>query len=475
MTVRFWAKTERQSHYNILLEITLSLRSLQYIGKSVSHLVFALDQFVNILTHDQLASFHHPFPPNCVLFQLTDGFYTAFTDARVDEPLNPFADLPIRESSRQLPTSSFDALLRLSKLDDTIQDASALRDRLSAELEDVVQSHSLAFPVKGRVAQAEDFVKTIDFAKKTVQKQLKALQSRRDEKRKDLQKRRDFMAYDRESMKIINKHMASEKVEIQNMREQKQILQKSILAQRRRISTDITKVYPINPLPDRQLAFTIRGLHLPNSGGLDSAKNVIPEIIAAALGHVSHVLQLMSFYWTIVLPYHPNPRSSTSTIYDPISILQSSGPSGPSPFASASALASSSNERAMRTFPLFTKGAVRFRFEYGLFLINKDVQLLLEGGWNVRVLDIRQTLPNLLLALHCATAGEGELPARKAGGVRGLMRSARERAELERRDSEDSTTLVGSDMGGDVVGELGAFESLKRVGKRRERRLDGSR
>ena len=41
--------------------------------------------------------------------------------------------------------------------------------------------------------------------------------------------------------------------------------------------------------------------------------------------------------------------------------------------------------------------------------------------YHLRVLDIRQTLPNLKYLLYVATAGEGELPARKAGGVRGLL------------------------------------------------------
>ena len=54
------------------------------------------------------------------------------------------------------------------------------------------------------------------------------------------------------------------------------------------------------------------------------------------------------------------------------------------------------------------------------------------------MLDIRQTLPNLKYLLYVATAGEGELPARKAGGVRGLLRGAR--PELERSGSMDSNS-----------------------------------
>lgn len=35
LTVKFWSKTERQHDYTLLLDLTLSLRSLQFIGKSV--------------------------------------------------------------------------------------------------------------------------------------------------------------------------------------------------------------------------------------------------------------------------------------------------------------------------------------------------------------------------------------------------------------------------------------------------------
>jgi hypothetical protein len=36
---------------------------------------------------------------------------------------------------------------------------------------------------------------------------------------------------------------------------------------------------------------------------------------------------------------------------------------------------------------------------------------------------LRQTLPNLKYLFYVATAGKGEVPARKAGGIRGFLRS----------------------------------------------------
>ncbi|TIA39565.1 hypothetical protein D6C78_03181 [Aureobasidium pullulans] len=393
LTLKFWAKSEAMSNYSLLIDMTLSMRSLQFIGKSLS-------------------SFHHPFPPNCVVFHLTDGFYTAFTDARVDEPVDPFRDGPAKTtSSRTLTTSSFDALLRLSKLDDSVQDALALRKQLASELERTLQENQTSLSEKTQLAETTDFLKTIDFATVTVKKQLKVLQQKRDQKRKALQSRRDLLTRDSALRKKVLMQVEEEEPAHSDLTSRHNTVKASITQQRRRVTNDLSKIYPITPLPDQSLAFTIRGVHLPNSEALDAAT---PESLAAALGHVGHVIQLLSLYLGAVLPYPCRPRSSTSTIIDPISILTSTTPS--------KSLSTAENELAARTFPLFSKGAVRFRFEYGVFLLNKNVEILLSTHFGVRVLDIRQTLPNLLYVFYCATAGDEELPARKAGGVRGLMR-----------------------------------------------------
>ncbi len=167
----------------------------------------------------------------------------------------------------------------------------------------------------------------------------------------------------------------------------------AITGQRRRICEDLLDIYPINPVPRRSLAFTIQQLPLPNSAFQD----VKEDVVSAALGYVAHVVYLLSFYLSVPLAYHIHPSSSTSLITDPISLMAGS-----------------------RTFPLYIKGSAFYRFEYGVFLLNKDIELL-ASHLGLKILDIRQTLPNLKYVLFVATAGQGELPARKAGGVRGLL------------------------------------------------------
>src|ERR1700712_4957638 len=165
--------------------------------------------------------------------------------------------------------------------------------------------------------------------------------------------------------------------------------------QRRRICEDLLRIYPIEPIEGRSLAFTIRGLQLPNSE-FDDAN---ADETAAALGHVAQVVHLLSLYLSIPLPYPLHPRGSTSSIQDPISL-----------------------STGTTNYPLFTKSTARFRFEYAVFLLNKDIEVL-SNHIGLRVMDLRQTLPNLKYLLYISTAGTGELPARKAGGLRAFLRN----------------------------------------------------
>ncbi|RMY67111.1 hypothetical protein D0863_08012 [Hortaea werneckii] len=393
LTVRVWARSDNLAGWRQLLELALCLRELHYLGKS-------LDQF------------HHRLPANAVIFHLSDGIYTAFPSISDYAP-PPVAPLARTMTSRVLPTASFDALLRLSKLDESIQDALATRNKIAADLEALLETNKSPLIERDQVAEAEDRLKTIEYAKKTVEKQIEKARKQKAERRELLSRRREFMQQDLQKRKAQSEEMANGRPELPHFRSEHEIRQTAIANQRRRICEDLHTIYPIKPIPGKSLAFTIRGLHLPNSEDLDATP---PDKLAAALGHVAHAVHLLSIYLVQPLPYPLNPNSSTSTIEDPISLLKTSSSS-----SHHSSTKDPHHTALLRSYPLHTKSVPRFRFEYAVFLLNKDLQILLENAFAVRVLDIRHTLPNLLYLFYVATAGEGELPARKAGGVRGLM------------------------------------------------------
>jgi hypothetical protein len=112
----------------------------------------------------------------------------------------------------------------------------------------------------------------------------------------------------------------------------------------------------------------INALRLPNSdfNGADE------ESIAAALGSVCHCVSLLSRYLDVPLRYPVRPIGSRSLITDPISALSSAAPH----------------------FPLYARGVDRTRFEYAVFLLNKNIEQLLHSQ-QLEVITLRHTLPNV--------------------------------------------------------------------------------
>ncbi|KAL9076860.1 MAG: hypothetical protein Q9157_003527 [Trypethelium eluteriae] len=379
LTVRVWAKSENMQGYHFLIDWTVEFSRLQYVGKAIE-------------------TFDRSLPSNCVLFHLLDGIYTNFTSfPQVDLPVTFLAGPQKPNSPRAASTASYETLMRLSNLDACVQDALVTREKLASEIDEILRKNKKSFATKNQVGETHEKLESTKRAVEAETRLMNAARKRRDNLQTSIQARRDAIRAGSEADKTAYLQMQEGGAKVQKCKETCYQINEGITGQRRRICEDLLVVYPIEAIPNRSLAFTIRGLYLPNSENLEDAD---VDVIAAALGHAAQVVQLLSFYLSVPLPYPVYPYASKSTISDPVSIIKG-------------------NES--RDFPLFTKGAVRYRFEYGVFLLNKDIEILLDR-FSLRIMDIRQTLPNLKYLLYVATAGKGELPARKAGGVRGLLR-----------------------------------------------------
>ena len=90
---------------------------------------------------------------------------------------------------------------------------------------------------------------------------------------------------------------------------------------------------------------------------------------------------------------------------------------------------------------------------------------MLSNALGIRPLDIRQTLPNLKYLLYIATAGKGEMPARKAGGIKGLLRGEGVSSRKGSFDSTASRSSFGDGKEGDGIGAGNGNGSLKIGGK----------
>ena len=400
LTVKYWARTAGMEEYMLLVELRVNLRSLQFIGKT-------------------LESFHHPLPQNSILFHLVDGIYTSFTDLPPEEPpITPHSSANAAHPVE--PTSSFDALMRLSNLDDCIQDALSTRERLATQIGHLLEEQKHSRKTITQASQAEEHLAATNRALASCRKQVGKVQTRRSDLRASLEARRAAIRSGQLAQEEAETHLASSHVTLSNSAANLKSVKTALSGQLRRICEDLLAIYPIESIDPKSLSYSICGLHLPNANSTSPHPDTDPNTIAAALGLVAHITQILSLYLSTPIPYPPLPHGSTSTILDPISTTMPS--------------------LAARTFPLYQKGAVTYRFEYGVFLLNSDIELLMSRQ-GAKVVDLRHTLPNLKYVLTVLTVGKGEMPVRKKGGVKALENGKAARGRVS-NDNVDAAEKV---------------------------------
>ncbi|KAI9648707.1 hypothetical protein NHQ30_003347 [Ciborinia camelliae] len=380
VTVKIWVKRQ---DFVPLIEEEVNLQSLQFLGRLESH----------------------PFPPNSIIFHLTDGIYTIDLTSKPPKPRPSIA----------LATSSYNALMRLSNLDESIQDALATREELTSQINTILTNNtspSTSLPV------AQESLTLANRYVSTSRKFLHHSQHRQSELKASISSRRAAISSGYTVQSAAESDVKNAQEHLNNSRALLTSTNSLIRGQRRRICEELIQIFPIEPT-SHPLLFTICGLPLPNTTD-DDASSADEDVIAAALGHVAQLVDHLQYYLAVPLPYPIKPHASRSLIHDPISLVQD----------------------RQKIFPLYPQSVIRFRFDWGVFLLNKNIEALAESQ-GLRVLDIRQTVPNLKYLLYVCSAGSEELPERKRGGVKGLLVGSAGAGRGSRRGSEDSAGITG--------------------------------
>ena len=151
----------------------------------------------------------------------------------------------------------------------------------------------------------------------------------------------------------------------------------SLVQRRAYLVSELASIFPVDAVDPANLLFSICGLALPNATVEAKPSTSLLKIridedsMASAFGYVAQAVTLLAAYLAVPLYYPLRCVGSRSLVQDPISQIKGS-----------------------KIFPLYSKGVDRYRFDYAVFLLNKDIeQLMIEA--DVMVLDLRQTLPNL--------------------------------------------------------------------------------
>ncbi|CAK7266686.1 hypothetical protein SEPCBS57363_002215 [Sporothrix epigloea] len=351
------------------------------------------------------------FPPNTLVFHLLDGVY--MTGAPQGLAVAPSGIRSETRSFKQgappLATSSFNGLMRLANLENSLQDCLATQDKLAKQVEDILEARakeSTADNLPEAEARRIRAVKGSGHRRRLTE----AARKKRSDLTASLETRRAAIAAGRALQQRACADVEHATVQLDASRATAARTSDDIRGQRRRICEDLIRIFAIAPVPqmDEPLAFQICGMPLPNTlqGHLPAPvqDGGPPEdVLSAALGFVAVLVNALQMYLGVALLYRVIPYGSRAVVRDDIS---------------------KTIPDAHREFPLYMpRGglAAQYRFDYAWFLMNKNIETLCHAQ-GLKIVDLRHTLPNLQYLLYVCSAGTEELPERKKGGVRGLWR-----------------------------------------------------
>lgn len=468
--VSLWGKTKLMNSYELIVSEYVSLSSLVFIGYS---------QF-----NPQIN-----FPPNSLLICLTDGIYILpklyetlgiklkppyvegqnprhlieLSDSSTEVPKylsltlhdslwdngkddsTKEEDQPIKKTTEFQYTLSYDAIMKLNNLEACIIDASHIKTETASKISEILTPNYHILKNSGRKDSQESI------------NQVFLLRLRKNELKNKLEITKKYYKQQVSKIQLLKKQIASIKAEMlaiqdlmahgdarqravtRSSREIEKVIQNDksliqhyiapqILWERSRIATDLSFIFPVVPIEEFFLKFTICGVPMVDSyPTTPSVKRVkdhqrtssassnttlvkaslehsdedefpyyegnnvlisdfnnsqfcnwikdrfnVDDATGAAYGFAAQVVSLLSYYLDVPLRYPVQPFGSQSFIIDPVS-----------------------NIKGSRTFPLWTKNSLYFRFQYAQFLFNKDIEQLLNSQGVNRLVDIRPTLANL--------------------------------------------------------------------------------
>ncbi|KAJ6569615.1 hypothetical protein B0H19DRAFT_700690 [Mycena capillaripes] len=288
-------------------------------------------------------------------------------------------------------TAGWQDLFKLVTLQSCIQDNQVSLTDIVREIDKVLEGDATS-ALKREVSERESLVQGLRKSCAAVYDQSEILKEKIELRRQQLQERREILALAQELRDEDLSLIEENEDEASTARAELAFLRSRFTPTRTTLISTLSTIFPIELLSPPDLLYTILDVPLPiplsasdpaPPLSLPAHKDVTEDAVATALGYVAQVVQLLAAYLGKGLVYPITCIGSRSMIRDGISAMV-----GP------------------RMFPLFSKGVDTYRFEYGVFLLNKDIELLMADR-ELRALDMRHTLPNLKNLLLTLTDGEG--------------------------------------------------------------------
>lgn len=317
-------------------------------------------------------------PENSLVIKLRDGYYLMELTSQGDDKEEE--DDILMEGVEAEPTCSFNSILALSNLHQCIVDAESTKQRVSDQISTLINKQPSLFTLRKQRSQLQHALNIKKTYLSNQHTQIIKIQQKLASLKASMDSRRSYMVSESHKQRTTRRTSATMESSILTDKTLISHDQSQTQAEIARIVSQISSIFPIEPLDP--FRFTICQVPLPDYsarpqptldpelvksyGGISEE-----ELIAAAYGFTSQVVTLLSYYLEVPLRYPIQPFGSQSFIIDPISTIQGS-----------------------RTFPLWIKGSLYFRYQYATFLFVKDVEQLMCGRVII-VMDNKLTLANL--------------------------------------------------------------------------------
>ncbi|NWI86838.1 UVRAG protein, partial [Pitta sordida] len=340
--VRIWGG--KKEHFQLLIEWKVNLDGLKYLGQQI-----------------------HARNPNEIIFGLHDGYYGASFEQKDHSGTLKNSLLQVDQNCVRNSYDVF-SLLRLHRAQCAIKQTQVTVQKIGREIEEKLRCTSTRNELKkeSECLQLKILVlrNELERQKKALGQEVASLQKQKS----TLLDRENAFGTEYEKLGEHNESLCELRKECTAKREQllKTNAQQNIRC--KQLLSELSYIYPIDL--NEQKDYFVCGVKLPNSEDFQAKDD---GSIAVALGYTAHLVSMISFFLQVPLRYPVIHKGSRSTIKDNI------------------------NDKLTekeREFPLYPKGGEKLQFEYGVYLLNKNIaQLRYQHGLSTP--DLRQTLPNL--------------------------------------------------------------------------------